>query len=135
LNLPYSENCERSIKPVLITIIMEKFLIEIRNGGDTASCLRSIQSFLSSRTHYVTSVEWGCLEGEHKAWLIIKTSNREDALRIIPAAYRQNAKITRLHKFTGREIDETMLETSRMLSTKHPLQIQFKGLNTAPLAS
>jgi hypothetical protein len=111
---------------------MEKFLIEIRNGGDRASCLRSIQSFLSSRTHFVTSVEWGCLEGEHKAWLIIKTSNREDALRIIPAAYRQNAKITRLHKFTSKEIDETMLETPRILSTKHPIQIQFKGLNTGP---
>jgi hypothetical protein len=88
---------------------MEKFLIEIKNGGDTASCLRSIQSFLSSRSHFVTSVEWGCLEGESKAWLIIKTSNRADALRIIPAAYRQSAKITQLHKFTGKEINESML--------------------------
>ena len=89
---------------------MEKFLIEIRNGGDTASCLRSIQSFLSSRTHFVTSVEWGCLEGENKAWLIIKTGNRADAMQIIPAAYRPYAKITKLHKFTGKEIDESMLE-------------------------
>jgi len=94
---------------------MEKFLIEIRNGGDTTSCLRSIQSFLSTRTHFVTSVEWGHLEGEHKAWLIIKTGNRADAMRIIPAAYRQNAKITRLHKFTGKEINETMLDTPRIL--------------------
>ena len=131
--LPKSEIYERRIKPILNTIIMEKFLIEIRNGGDTASCLRSIQSFLSSRTHFVTSVEWGCLEGEHKAWLIIKTSNRDDAMRIIPAAYRQNAKITRLHKFTGKEIDETMLEAPRIFLTKNPLQNQFKGLNTAPL--
>ena len=131
--LAKSEIYERGIKPILNTIIMEKFLIEIRNGGDTASCLRSIQSFLSSRTHFVTSVEWGCLEGEHKAWLIIKTSNRDDAMRIIPAAYRQNAKITRLHKFTGKEIDETMLEAPRIFLTKNPLQNQFKGLNTAPL--
>lgn len=89
---------------------MEKFLIEITNGGDKASCLRSIQAFLSSRTHFVTSVEWGCIEGENKAWLIIKTSNREDALRIIPAAYRQNAKITRLHKLSEKEIDVSTLE-------------------------
>ena len=88
---------------------MDKYLIEIKNGGDTASCLRSIQSFLSSRTHFVTSVDWGCLEGENKAWLIIKTGNKADALRIIPAAYRQNARITKLHKFTGKEIKETML--------------------------
>lgn len=88
---------------------MEKFLIEIKNGGDRASCLRSIQSFLSTRTHFVTSVEWGCINGEDKAWLIIKTSNSDDALRIIPAAYRQTARITRLQKLTEKEIDESML--------------------------
>lgn len=112
----------------LKVIIMEKFLIEIRNGGDTASCLRSIQSFLSSRTHFVTSVEWGCIEGEHKAWLIIKTGNREDAMRIIPAAYRQNAKITRLHKFKGKEIDQFMLGIPSKFSTKDQILPQtFKA--------
>lgn len=108
---------------------MEKFLIEIRNGGDVASCLRSIQSFLSTRSHFVTSVEWGCIEGEHKAWLIIKTGNREDAMRIIPAAYRQNAKITSLHKFTGKEIDETMMEYPKIISAKNQVQHNIKDFN------
>ncbi len=112
---------------------MEKFLIEIKNGGDRASCLRSIQSYLSSRTHFVTSVEWGCIEGEHKAWLIIKTGNSNDAMRIIPSAYRQNARITRLHKFTGKEINETMLEDSLIVSTKDELQHQLKGFNSTTL--
>jgi len=113
----------------LKVIIMEKFLIEIRNGGDRASCLRSIQSFLSSRTHFVTSVEWGCIEGEHKAWLIIKTGNREDAMRIIPAAYRQNAKITRLHKFTEKEINESTLEQPSFVSSNDRSQHHFKDFN------
>ena len=108
---------------------MEKFLIEIQNGGDRASCLRSIQSFLSSRTHFVTSVEWGCIEGEHKAWLIVKTGNREDAMRIIPAAYRQNAKITRLHKFTEKEINESTLEQPSLVSTNDRSQHHFKDFN------
>ena len=112
---------------------MEKFLIEIKNGGDRASCLRSIQSFLSTRSHFVTSVEWGCLEGEHKAWLIIKTGNRDDALRIIPSAYRQNAKITRLHKFTGKEIDESMLEYPALVSKKDGLHHHLKDFNSNTL--
>ena len=112
---------------------MEKYLIEIKNGGDRASCLRSIQSFLSTRSHFVTSVEWGCLEGEHKAWLIIKTGNRDNALRIIPSAYRQNAKITRLHKFTGKEIDETMLEPPLMVSSKDRLKNHFKDFNATSM--
>jgi hypothetical protein len=81
---------------------MGKYLIEIKNGGDKTSCLRAIEAFLDSRSHLVESVDWGCIEEERKAWLIIKTSRRDDAMRIIPAAYRQTAKIARLQKFTGR---------------------------------
>lgn len=108
---------------------MEKYLIEIKNGGDKASCLRSIQSFLSSRSHYVSSAEWGCLDGEHKAWLIIKTSNSADALRIIPAAYRQHAKITRLHKFKTKEIERIIPDHSQMDAGTVPVQIPFHGLS------
>ena len=106
---------------------MEKYLIEIKNGGDKASCLRSIQSFLSSRTHYVTSAEWGCLEGEHKAWLIIKTTNSADALRIIPAAYRLHAKITRLHKFKGIEIDQALQEDRGADPVVNHFKLPFHG--------
>lgn len=89
---------------------MGKFLIEVKHGGDKSSCLLSIQSFLSSRSHYVSSVEWGCVEGEQKAWLILKTENKETAMNILPAAYRPNAKIIELHKFTIKEIDQVIAE-------------------------
>jgi len=86
---------------------MNKYLIEIQHGGDRASCLRAIEVFFASRSHLVSSVEWGCMEGENKAWLIIKTENKEDAIRVVPEAYRQNAKITKLHKFTKKMINES----------------------------
>lgn len=114
-------------------MVMEKFLIEIKNGGDKVSCLRAIQSFLASRTHYISGAEWGCLEGENKAWLIIKTENRNDAMRIVPAAYRQYAKITRLHKFTGREIDESMLDNPVQIPKDDQLLIQPSGLEVSPI--
>jgi hypothetical protein len=108
---------------------MEKYLIEIVNGGDRASCLRSIQSYLSSRTHYFSSAEWGCLEDEHKAWLIIKTGNSADALRIIPAAYRQHARITRLHKFKGKEIDQATSDPDDQVSDTDIDQLPFHGFS------
>jgi hypothetical protein len=103
--------------------IMGKYLIEVKHGGDKNSCLLAIQSFLASRSHYVSSVEWGCLEGERKAWLIIKTENKETALRILPAAYRQNAKITEIHKLTLKEIDQAVMD-----------QLSEEQLNTRELA-
>jgi len=45
-------------------------------------------------------VEWACLDGENKAWLIVKTVNQEDALRIIPAIYREDAKLSQVNKLS-----------------------------------
>ena len=79
---------------------MRKYLIEVQHGGDTTSCLRSLKSFLRPRNHLVRSVEWGCFDDENKAWLIVKTNSREDALHIVPSIYRGNTRITRLQKFS-----------------------------------
>lgn len=89
---------------------MDKYLIEVKHGGDKTSCVRAIEVFFASRSHLVSSVEWGCIEGEQKAWLIIKTDNKEDAIRILPAAYRPTAKITKLHKFTKKMINENTVD-------------------------
>ena len=85
---------------------MEKFLIEVAHGEDKSSCMRAIQVFLRSGSHFVTNAEWGCLDGDHKAWLIVEVEDKASAERILPAAYKRNAKITRLHKFTREEIGE-----------------------------
>lgn len=83
---------------------MEKFLIEVPHGEDKISCKRAIEVFLSSGSHFVTNAEWGCMDGDHKAWLIVEVDNKERAISILPPAFRQEAKITRLHKFTREEL-------------------------------
>jgi hypothetical protein len=88
---------------------MEKFLIEVPHEGDQASCARAVQMFLASGSHFVTNAEWGCKDGEHKAWLIVEIESREAAMRLLPPAYRVEAKITKINKFTRKEMDETIL--------------------------
>jgi hypothetical protein len=94
---------------------MRKYIIEIKNGGNRTSCIRAIQVFLDSRAHLVESVEWGCIEEERKAWLVIKTDSKETALKIVPAAYRQNAIISRLHKFTTQDEIQTVKDINRSI--------------------
>lgn len=89
---------------------MEKFLIEVPHGEDKSSCMRTIQVFLSSGSHFVTNAEWGCLDGDHKAWLTVETENREAAKRILPVAYQRNAKIIKLHKFTRKDMQENVMD-------------------------
>jgi hypothetical protein len=88
---------------------MEKFLIEVPHGGDKASCERTVKVFLASGSHFVTNADWGCQDGDHKAWLIVEVEDRHAAERILPSAYQQNAKITKINKFTRKDMEETVL--------------------------
>ena len=89
---------------------MEKFLIEVPHGEDKTSCKRAVQVFLSSGSHFVTNAEWGCMDGDHKAWLIVETENKEAAKRILPASYQQDAKIISIRKFTRKDMEETIMD-------------------------
>ena len=89
---------------------MEKYLIEVPHGGDKASCERAIQVFMASGSHFVTHAEWGCMDGDHKAWMIVEIESKELAKRILPSAYQQVARITRLHRFTREEMEGTLMD-------------------------
>jgi len=84
---------------------MEKYLIEVPHGGDKASCSQAVQVFLNSGSHFVTHAEWGCMDGDHKAWLIVETDSKDDAMRILPSAYRRDAKIIKLVRFTRKDLE------------------------------
>ncbi|MHA2218684.1 MAG: hypothetical protein ACXACY_22395 [Candidatus Hodarchaeales archaeon] len=85
---------------------MAKFLIEVPHEAKKIECARTIQIFLKTGSHFLTNAEWGCLDGDHKAWIIVELENKEEARNILPPAYRSNAKIVTLSKFTMEEIDE-----------------------------
>ncbi len=65
----------------------------------------AINIFLRSGSHFLAQADWGCLDGEHKAWLIVEAENKDEIIRIIPSAFRSDAKIVKLHTFTTEEMD------------------------------
>ena len=85
---------------------MSKFLIEVPHGEDKLSCIRAIQIFMTSGSHFLTHADWGCSDGEHKAWLIVEVDNKESARQILPTSYRSVAKIVALSRFTNDEKDD-----------------------------
>ena len=87
---------------------MEKYLIEVPHEGTKTACQMAIRTFLRSGSHFVTNAEWGCTDGEHKAWMIVEVENKDEAKRILPTHYRRNAKITKINKFTRKQMEEVM---------------------------
>jgi hypothetical protein len=87
---------------------MSKYIIEITHGSDKQDCLRSVSILLSSGSHFITNAEWGCLDGEHKAWFFMEADNKDEVLRIVPPAYRKDTKISQLNKFRLEDIDNLL---------------------------
>jgi hypothetical protein len=90
------------------TIIMTKYLIEIPHSADRLECLRSIAILLSSGSHFITNADWGCYDGVHKAWFFMDAENKDEVLRIVPPAYRKDAKIMALNKFNLKEVENLL---------------------------
>lgn len=87
---------------------MARFLIEVPHDADHIACARVVQIFLRSGSHFLTHADWGCEDGEHKAWIIADVEDKDEACRIVPPALRSQAKVTRLNYFSMEEIDDIL---------------------------
>jgi hypothetical protein len=85
---------------------MARFLIEIHHDDHITACEHAVRTLLSTGSHFLTNSDWGCNDGEHKAWVIVEVDSRNEARSILPPEYRTSAKIVQLNKFTRAEIDE-----------------------------
>ncbi|HOD65896.1 MAG TPA: hypothetical protein PKW75_08195 [candidate division Zixibacteria bacterium] len=84
---------------------MPRYLIEVPHEEDTVACARVVKVFLETGSHFLTHADWGCEDGEHKAWITVETDTREAARSVVPPAFRSQAKVTQLTYFTMEEID------------------------------
>ena len=88
---------------------MAKYLLEVPHEPDVSACAKAVKVFLDTGSHFLSNAEWGCRDGEHRAWLILDLASREQARAILPPGFRSQAKIVELNRFTLAEIDELLL--------------------------
>jgi len=84
---------------------MPKFLIEVPHEAEVLACANVVRVFLASGSHFLTNAEWGCADGEHCAWIIVDVDSKEDARAIVPPAFRRDARIVGLNRFSMEHID------------------------------
>lgn len=79
---------------------MARYLIEVPHEANVIACTHAVQVFLRTGSHFMTHADFGCADGEHKAWLTVEVGSREDARRILPPMLRGQARIVKLSKFS-----------------------------------
>jgi hypothetical protein len=84
---------------------MPRFLIEVPHEPEVIACARAVEIFLKTGSHFLSNADWGCLDGVHKAWIIVDLGSKQEARSILPPGFRDQADITSLNKFTMEEID------------------------------
>jgi hypothetical protein len=87
---------------------MPRFLIEVPHKDDRVECARAIQVFLQTGSHFLVNADWGCLDGEHKAWIILEGDSKEDVRSVLPLEVRPQAKIVELARFSMDDVEEVL---------------------------
>jgi hypothetical protein len=85
---------------------MPRFLIEVPHSENITECKRAVAVFLDTGSHFLTHAEWGCKDGEHKAWIIIDVGSKEEARNIVPTAFRRDAHIVQLNTFSMHDVSD-----------------------------
>ena len=83
---------------------MSRFLIEAPHEGTKQACELAVQTFLKTGSHFMTDADWGCSDGEHKAWIVVDLDTKDEAMLIVPPEYRKSVRIIQLEKFA---LDDT----------------------------
>ena len=87
---------------------MPKFLIDVPHDPDPIACARVIKVFLDTGSHFLTKADWGCADGVHDAWFTVEVDSKAEALAIVPPAFRSEARVTRLTRFSLEEINSIL---------------------------
>ena len=87
---------------------MARFLIEVPHEAEKVACTLAVRILLTTGSHFLTHADFGCLDGEHKAWITVEGESKEEVRSILPPTYRSQAKIVKLNKFTLEEIEEIL---------------------------
>jgi hypothetical protein len=89
-------------------MVMPRFYIEIPHEEEKLSCLRAIKVLQETGSHFLTNAEYGCLDGDHTARIFVEVDNKQDALTIVPRAYRRKARVVKINRFSEQQIDELL---------------------------
>jgi hypothetical protein len=87
---------------------MARFLIEVPHAAEERECALAVKILLSTGSHYLSHADFGCLDGEHKAWVVVEVDTKEEARFVLPGVYRSQAKIVQLNKFSLQDMEELL---------------------------
>jgi hypothetical protein len=89
---------------------MARYLIEVPHDPDVVACAKVVHVFLTSGSHFLSHADWGCMDGDHRAWIIVEAGSHDEARAVVPPAFRHEAKVVRLNYFSLEKIEKVLAQ-------------------------
>ncbi len=87
---------------------MPRFLVEVPHGGTFSDCVQAVEAFHRTGSHFLTHADWGCKDGDHRAWVILEVESRDEARNVVPPAFQAHAKVIQLNHFTRTDLEDLL---------------------------
>ena len=84
---------------------MPRFLIEVTHEAEPIACAKAAKLLLEIGSHFVTNADFGCMDGDHRAWIVVEGETKSEVRNILPPAFRSEARIVGLNKFSIQQMD------------------------------
>ena len=79
-----------------------RYLIEAPHTSK--ECLRTLDAVLARGPDELDQYVWGCEDGDHTGYALVRADSKADAEARIPGFLRSRARIVELSKYTPREV-------------------------------
>lgn len=70
--------------------------------------MRALDAIVRHGSHMVTNAEFGCADGIHAGWRIVDAESKNDAARLVPPQFREDAEVVQLRTWNKEEIQATI---------------------------
>jgi len=87
---------------------MPRFLIEVPHEAEMIACAKAVKLLLETGSHYMTNADFGCMDGDHRSWIIVEVANKDEARGVLPPLLRGQARIVGLNKFSVEQMDQLL---------------------------
>jgi len=76
---------------------MDRYIVISTHTAE--DCKMAVKQFRQYNAGFLTHFEWGCLDNDHTAYVIIDAESHENAKMSVPPLFRQKTKVIKLTHF------------------------------------
>jgi hypothetical protein len=84
----------------------KKEVFFVQSTHTPEQCVTTLTDMKSKGDAFLTKFEFGCMSGDHTAYAFLEGTSESDVRQMLPKDLQANAKIKKVDKFTGDQIEK-----------------------------